>query len=295
MEIAGKDKGQAVRSCDGMEIIMPDKFDYAEPTCPLCDGRDFYYPKADSPRGYIPTGRITDKVNSLFEKNNAGEAHRLLLYWRNEARSLGDRGGELSMESELVGYYRKAGDRENGLRSVKRALELVSELGQEDFASGATVLINCATAYKAFSMPEEAMPLYLRAEEIYKKTLPKNDTRFGALYNNMGLALTELGRFEDAEYAYYSALAVMDAASGGEAESAVTYINLAHMYEASGETEFIGACMQNAYSLLKSEGPAHDGNYAYVLENCAPSFGYFGNVDIYKELTKEIKDIRERS
>ncbi len=270
---------------------MLDKFDYAEPRCPLCNGEDFYYPKKDAPLGSIPVDRIIRKADSLFDKNDYTEAGRLLTYWRDEAISLRDKGGELAMESELVGYYRKQNDRERGLASVTRALTLIEELKQDDMASGATVLINCATAYKAFSMPDRAMPLYKRAEEVYKRLLDPSDARLGGLYNNMALTLADLGRFEEAEYAYFTALAIMGEVEGGEAEAAITYVNLAHMYDTCGQTEMISGCMKYANDLLQSESLKHDGHYAFVIEKCAPSFAYFGDTDTYERLKKEAEEI----
>ncbi len=272
-----------------------DKFDYAEPSCPLCGGADFYYPEKDAPLGHIPVERIISKVDSLFDKNDYREAGRLLVYWCDEAVSLKDRRGELAMESELVGYYRKQNDRENGIKSVSRALMLTEMLGQSDMASGATVLINCATAYKAFDMPEDAMPLYLKAETVYKKLLPDTDARFGGLYNNMALALSDLGRFSEAEEAYCTAIKVMETVEGGELECAITYVNLAHMYEKSGESEKIDDCMVLAAKLLWSENLKHDGYYAFVLEKCAPSFSYFGFKSVGEEFKKESEAIYERS
>ncbi len=272
---------------------MLDKFDYREPSCPLCDGGEFYNPDKDAPTERIPVVRIIERADLLFGKNDYRAAGRLLVYWRDEARALKDKGGELAMESELVGYYRKQNDKERCLASAARALLLTEELGQGDMASGATVFINCATAYKAFGMAEEALPLYRRAEEVYKKVLDKGDGRFGGLYNNMALALSELGDFLLAEEAYFSALEIMKGVKGGEAESAITYINLAHMYEASGEIGKISACMRSAYELLKSDGLVHDGYYAFVLEKCAPSFGYFGNSAAYEEFKRESEAIYE--
>ncbi len=274
---------------------MPDKFDYAEPSSPLCDGKDFYYPEKEAPLGRIPVGRVIDKVDSLFDKNDYVEAGRLLVYWKNEAVALRDRHGELAMESELIGYYRKQNDRERGLASVLRALVLVDALHQGEMASGATVFINCATAYKAFGRAEDALPLYRRAQEIYNRVLEPDDPRFGGLYNNMALTLGELGDFEGAEQAYFAALDIMEKASRGEAESAITYINLAHLYENTEKSEKIDDCMKKAYRLLKSESLPHDGYYAFVLEKCAPSFGYFGETAAYEEFQKEAKRIYEGS
>ncbi len=274
---------------------MPDQLDYMEPACPLCEGKDFYAPKEDAPRGRIPVMRVIDKTDALFHQKKTEEAGRILLYWRSEAVSLGDKNGELSMENELVGYYRKQNEREEALRSASRALLLVSELGQDAYAAGATVYLNCATAYKAFGKAREALPLYARAEEIYRRVLPANDARFGGLYNNMALALSDLGDYEAAERAYLSALDIMKNVAGGEAESAITYINLAHMYENAEKEEKIKECMDKAYFLLKSENLRHDGYYAFVLEKCAPSFGYFGNTAAYTEFEKEAAAIYERA
>ncbi|MBE6599718.1 MAG: tetratricopeptide repeat protein [Ruminococcaceae bacterium] len=261
---------------------MIDKFDYEEPVCPLSCGK---------PAGTIPVSRIIEKADGFFDRNDYGEAGRLLTYWRGEARALGDARGELAMENELVGYYRKQNDKENGLASVRRALFLTEKLGQGENASGATVLLNCATAYKAFGRPSEAMELYRRAEKIYKRVLEPNDTRFGGLYNNMALALADLLREDEAERAYFAALAVMEKAPDGEAERAITYVNLAHMYEKFGKAEKISECMERAYALLKSQSVPHNGYYAFVLEKCAPSFGYFGNVEAYNEFKKESERI----
>ncbi len=272
---------------------MIDEFDYKEPRCPLTGGKDFYYPQADAPLGRIPVSRILDKIDGLFNKNDYVEAGRLLVYWRREAVALRDKQGELAMESELVGYYRKQKDKETALLSVERALVLIEVLDQGELASGATILINCATAYKAFGMAEESLPLYRRAEEIYRRTLPAGDARFGGLYNNMALALADTGDYEGAEAAYLSALDVMSHVAGGEAESAITYINLAHMYETCGMPERIADAMKRAYALLKSERLPHDGYYAFVLEKCAPSFGYFGDAAAYEELKTEAERIYE--
>ncbi len=278
-----------------MEHPMIDEFDYKEPLCPLSGGKEFYYPDQNTPLGRIPIDRVIAKVDSLFNRNDHVAAGRLLEYWKNEAVALRDARGELAITSELVGYYRKQNMPEKGLRAVARAIALADELEQTDTASGATILINCATAYKAFGMADRAMPLYRRAEANYRNTLPPDDARFGALYNNMALALVDIGDCDGAEEAYRNALKIMAQIPGGEAESAITYINLAHMYESSGREENIGECMQNAYDLLESPALKHDGYYAFVLEKCAPSFGYFGFTEVYEKMKKESREIYERS
>ncbi len=274
---------------------MIHKFDYQEPACPLCSGKDFYYPQKNAPLGRIPVARILDRVDSLFWKNDYAEAGRLLVYWKEEAVALRDPQGELAMESELIGYYRKQNDPEKGLASAARALELVEALEQGDMASGATVFINCATAYQAFGRSAEALILYRRAEKIYRQVLPAGDGRFGGLYNNMALALVSLEQYPEAAEAYGCALAVMEKVPRGEAECAITYINLAYLYSDMGTPEKIGGCMDRAYALLQSENLPRDGYYAFVLEKCAPAFQDFGRPEICLQLKRESEEIYARA
>ncbi len=275
--------------------LMLDKFDYAEPRCSLCEGRDFYYPDKDAPIGTVPIGRILEKADGLFNKNNYQEAGRHLEYWRDEARNLRDRGGELAIESELIGFYRKQREKEKGLLSAKNALLLTEELGQGDMVSGATVFINCATLYKEFDMAKDALPLYLRAEKVYKELLPESDTRLAGLYNNMAVTLSSLGRTEEAENAYFTALEILGKNEKCELDSAITYVNMAHMYDSIGKTDMIRECMKIAYSLLYGEKTERNGYCAFVLEKCAPSFEYFGDTESAQKLKNEAKEIYERT
>ncbi len=187
--------------------------------------------KTDRPQGHIPMERIISRLDAMLEEQDYAGAGRLLLYWKAEAEALRDKQGELAIENELVGYYRKQKEKEKGLASVRRALALVEELEQGNMASGATILINCATAYKAFGMTEDAMPLYKLAEQVYMQVLPPGDSLFGALYNNMAVALVDLNRFEEAEAAYHSGLAAMEQIPGAEAEVSILRTNLAQMKE----------------------------------------------------------------
>ncbi len=273
---------------------MIDSFDYKEPRCTLCGGKEFYNFKENSSLGRIPVERIINKVDECFNKNDYNEAGRILEYWANESVSLKDLSGELSMLSELVGFYRKINDSNKGMISIKRALELVNELNQQEMASGATVYLNCATAYKAFGEVENAIKLYAKAEEIYIKVLSSNDERFGGLYNNMALTLVDLKEYEKAEQCYKKAISVMEKINNGQADLAITYVNMAHLYEVLDKKKVLD-CLFTAYELLNTESLVKNGYYAYVCEKCAPSFEYFGYQLIADELRKLSGEIYERA
>lgn len=275
---------------------MLDPFDYKEPRCSQCGGESFYYPDRETPEESVPVDRVIRKIDALFDKNDYAEAGRLLEFWQEEARRLKDMRGELSIESELMGYYRKTGNREKGMKSVERGLELIRVLGMEESVSAATIYLNAATALKAFGNAERAVSLYLETEKIYEKELPRNDVRFGGFYNNFALALVDLKRYEEAENYYKKALCVMEKAEHGEADTAITYVNMAHLYETwKGDEDLVSACMDKAAGLLDSPSLPRNGYYAFVCSKCAPSFGYFGYFLKDAELKKRAEEIYARA
>ena len=274
-----------------------DPFDFKEPHCALCGGKDFYYPDKNKPAGTIPVPRILEKADALFDKNDYPAAGRLLENWQREAEALGDKRGELSVVSELMGYYRKINDKEKGLKSVERGLALIDELSLGGTVSAATVQLNAATTMKAFGKAADAVALYAETEKIYLENLSPSDARFGGLYNNYALALTDVKRFADAEESYKKALGVMEKTEHGEADAAITYVNMAHLYETWKEEseEFVSSCMERAKELLDTPSLPRNGYYAFVCSKCAPSFGYFGYFLEDAELKKRAEEIYERA
>ena len=275
---------------------MLDPFDFKEPRCAVCGGREFYAPKEDDPEGTIPVDRIMERLDKMFEKNDMAGAQSLLEHWENEARALKDRRGELSVVSELIGLYRKTGDKEKGLNAAARGTELVRLLELENTVSGATVLLNAATTLKAFGAAKKALPLYDEVYKVYSSHLDKNDVKMAGFYNNKALALQDAGEFEAAEECFKRALSIMEKAENGQPDLAVTYVNLAHLYEHAGkDKKAITDCLFAAYGLLTGEDIKKDGYYAFVLSKCAPSFKYFGYDIIAEEFIEESREIYARA
>ncbi len=275
---------------------MIDPFDYKEPSCVLCGGKEFYDPKKDQPLGTIPVSRIIEKADAFFNKNDYESAGRLLEYWQNEAVSLKDLKGELSIDSELIGYMRKVGKKEEAYKFCERALLLIEKLGLTEAVSSATIFLNVATAYKAFGDFKNALPIYEKALSIYKANLNENDLKFAGLYNNYALALVDAGEYEKAEKMYLSAIDITSAFIEGKLDSAISYVNLAHMYDQTGKgKDKITDCLFKAYNVLNDESIDRNGYYAFVIEKCAPSFKYFGYEVIAEELKNLSKEIYERN
>ena len=274
---------------------MIDEFDYKEPSCALCGGKEFYNPELSSAKGRIPVKRVIEKADEYYNKNDLAGAKRHLEYWEREANALNDDSGELSVVNELLGLYRKNAEKENALRAINKALSLIEKLDIKDAVSAATVYLNLATTYKAFGNFQSALPFYEKTLEIYSANLDKNDVKFGGFYNNYALALTDAEQYDKAEKCYFNAVSVMEKAENGKPDLAITYVNLAHLYERMEKSEKITDCLFTAYNLLNDETVDKNGYFAYVLDKCAPSFKYFGYDKIAVDMEKEAKEIYERS
>ncbi len=243
--------------------------------------------------------RILEKLDGYLGKDNYSDAESHLLYWLSEAEASNNSRGMLLMRNELMGLYRKLGQKENALACANAALDIIDRERLASNIGAATTYLNCATVYKAFGMAEKAVPLFEKAKMIYEANLTKNDERLGGLYNNMALALVDLKEFSRANELYKKALDIMKNVDGGEPESAVTYLNMATAAEAEHGLEnaesVISEYLEKAIELLDSCISETDGNYAFVCDKCASVFGYYGYFFYQKELERRSKKIYERS
>ncbi len=273
-----------------------DPFDYKEPACVVCNGEDFYYPNPEKPLGTVPIRSVIEKIDGLLAKNDLAEAERVLSYWLEESRNLIDKRGELEIRSEQMGLYRKLGKKKEGIESVEDGLKLLKTLRLSDTVSGATIALNAATTYKAFGYAKEALPIYKHVEEVYKANLDADDYRFAGLYNNEALALADVGEVAGAENAFKKAVSVLDGKPGKENDIAISYVNMAHLYEEEGEKEDeVYACMEKAIAYLDTPSLPHDGYHAFVLSKCLPSIEYFGYFIAKQRLEKRMNEIYERT
>ena len=245
----------------------------------------------------IPKNRVLDKLDSLLKNNDYEGAKRLLNYWLSEAEFTGDDNGLLLIENELMGLSRKLGEKEQALKYAENALNQVEKMSIENNVGAATTYLNCATVFKAFDMAKDALPLYEKAQKIYENNLSPNDERLGGLYNNMGLALVDLKRFNEANILYNKALSIMEANIDKEPEQAITYLNMATAVEMeSGLTEGkikIDELIKKAMDCMDLGKTRTDGNYAFVCEKCVSVFGYYGYTDYAKELNERARRIYE--
>ena len=182
------------------------KEEYEEPRCVLCMDQD-----APTP---IPQRRVREKLDEYMSRRDYAGAERHLNYWLAEARQNGDLRGEFFLRNEMMGHYRKAGNRDQAILNANEGVNLIERLGFENTLSAGTAYVNAATVYDAFGMPQRSIELFEKARAIYEGSLPETDGRLGGLYNNMGLAYMALKRFGEAYAAFLKALDVMAKVEG---------------------------------------------------------------------------------
>ena len=269
--------------------------DYKEPVCPFVS--DFY--EGGPPVEPIPVGRFIEKLDELlYKKNDIEGARRHLDFWERAAKAGGDTRGLLTVENEMMGFFRQNGTKEEAYAAADTALGLLGELDLTDHVSGATTYLNAATVYKTFGEPTKAVENYEKARGIYEKHLEKNDPRLAGLYNNYALALCDLERFDEAEKMYFSALDIVENDEAQALERAITYLNLADMYfEKLGELDsidYIEKYLAKAEAVFDSD-VEHNGYYAYVCEKSAPTFEYYGWFMAAKTLRERAAEIHDRA
>lgn len=248
--------------------------DYREPDCLFCKPTDHTGVKP------VDLRRCLERLDALLGRNDYAAARRHLDYWRAEALAGNDLRGLLSIENERMGLLRKLGDEPAANEAAEHALALIPRTGLEDTVTAATTFLNAATVCKRFDRAAEALPLYEQARSIYERELAPTDERLGGLYNNMALALVDLGRYAEARTLYERALSIMAGQPNGALEQAVTELNLADLAAAERglleAEEEIEARLDGAWALLNRSDLPRDGYYAFVCEKCASCFGYYG-------------------
>ncbi len=277
---------------------MLDPKDYLEPQCALCGGKALYDPEETDSWGQVPVARIIEKLDKAYAQNNMAEATRLLEYWQAEAVAVGDKPGELAVVDEMLGLYRKTADWDKAQAAIRRAEELLPVVGNNSGASVATVYLNMATTLKACGKPAEALPYYQKTFDIYSSRLSPDDPLWGGYWNNKALALVDLGRYDEAEACYKQALqAVSKQPADKQIDLAVSYVNMAHMYEARDGRDCpkIVDCLYAAMQVLSRDELPQDGYTAYVLQKCYPSFAYYGYTILAEDMAKRSKELYARA
>ena len=266
--------------------------DYTEPCC--CFDASQYTGIPDACPVSDPVN-VPEVIAGLDRLNNSGREAEGMAYleqWLAVCRQKGDWRAELSVLSELLGQYRRRGEREKGIQAVNGTMELLRSHSMGSTVSGATILLNAATTMKCFSLARESIPVFRHVCRVYADHLDPLDYRFAGLYNNMALSCDDVGDVESAERYFMLALKTIEQTVHPENDSAVTWCNLAEMYgKRDLEDERIGDCLEMAWDCLSAPDLPRDGYHAFTISKCAPTFDYYGYFLYAKELRERAEKI----
>ena len=225
----------------------------------------------------INIARFIERLDGCFNRNDMKAARECIEYWEAEARRLGDDSGLLTVLNEAVGFYRRTQKKSKALRAMEESLSLVEKLGLTRSPSGATIYINAATTLSFFGREEEGLRLYDQAAHCYIDSDLTESYEYAALLNNKAATLNALKRYDEAEENWKAAIGILKKVGFHDGEIAIFLVLLAHLAFDRDNTAYekVEALLDEAWEYLNLDNQAKDGNYAYVLRKCAPSFEYF--------------------
>ncbi len=242
----------------------------------------------------VPILRVINRLDEFFAKNDLEGAKELLVFWVGEAERINDQKGLLSVLNEQIGLYRRTAEKDKGTAAINGALSIIKEQNLTRGESVGTIYINIATTFKAFGDTDSAIKYYDMAEKIFGLTANIPDYKKAALLNNTAAAYLEIKAYEKAEQNYITAAVILEKHKEHYGEVAVTFVNLAHLYEDMGkDNDLILETVEKAIEFLNKAGYKKDGNYAFVCTKCAPSFEYFGFTDEGNYFALEAEKIYE--
>lgn len=250
----------------------------------------------------VDIARIMDKTDNAIAVKNFAEAERILLYWAGECRDKKDEMNELFFRNELMRFYRKLNRKDEAVQNIQIALDILVKNKLNDDVSGASCYVNCAKVYRTFKMSDRAMPFYRKAKAIFEENLEANDKRLYDLYNNMGLALIDLEKYDEAEKMFLSAIDVMstklakdrvfteylgrieleedERLKDNNPDIAVSYLHLADLEnnksKGNPNENMIEGYLTKAFELLATSENKRDTYFKYVCERCAADFDFYG-------------------
>ena len=243
--------------------------------------------------GQINISRFIAKLDSCFDRNDLKAAKECIEYWEKEARETGDDRALLTVLNEAVGFYRRTQKRGKALAAMGESLTLVDKLGLPDKLSGATIYINAATTLSFFGKEEEGLQLYDKAARCYEIERHTETYEYAALLNNKAGTLNALKRYDEAERDWVQAIEILKEIGGHAGEIAISLVMLAHLTFDRDDTSYekVEKILDEAWEYINSDDQPKDGNYAYVLRKCAPSFEYFQRSDEAEAMREVAKDI----
>lgn len=138
------------------------------------------------------------ELDAIFKSGEHARIEPFLLEHLEQAEAEGDKASMLSLQNELMGYYRALSRFREALELGQKALALLESMGYKGSVPYATTLLNVATALRAEGQVEKAIGMYEEVMQIYSSNHLEDAYLTASLYNNLSLAYQETGAHEKA-------------------------------------------------------------------------------------------------
>ena len=228
---------------------------------------------------------VIERLDRCFAREDLAGARALLEGALEEARRQGDTSAAIGLYNEMMGFERQYGAPERARAAAENALALLETAGFADSRPAAMVFLNAATVMKRFGGNDAAAALYARAEALFDRYYPAGSPEFAGLYNNMAALYLDTGAYEKAEY-YYERAAALLRRAGDDCDLAVTYWNLALLYDRWRPLEAGSArCAETAQRILNGAA-RRDAYYYYTCRKCAGAAAELGYFEAQRELNE---------
>ncbi len=198
--------------------------------------------------------KIQKQIDYFYSAGMYQEAYQYMINTMQEAINMNDDDIVLGLINELMGYYRVHGDFEMGQTMVNNALAILEKTNKQASIMAATTYLNIATLYKVMSNYNLAKEYFERCKLIYQNELSKNDERYISLLNNISIFYFEIGLHETAIKYASDALSRIQECQGSEIETAISYTNIAQMYNAINDIKKGESCLKKAIELFEMYG-----------------------------------------
>lgn len=240
-------------------------------------------------------GQVFQELDALFAQKKLKEAEQFLQEHLKKAAGQEDKGAELTILNELIGYYRSTGRNEKAIEMAERAIALLEEMQLAGTVHAATTLLNAATAYRLAGYRKEALSLFQISAEILRKELPPYDYRLAALYNNMSGLYQDMEQEEEAAQMLESALEIICRTEDSLAEQAVTHTNLSLIYQSLKNYGEAKKHVEQALFLFEGMTGERDIHYGAALSARAQLYlaerDYVRAAEAYQKALTEVKAV----
>lgn len=230
-------------------------------------------------------------VSLLQNNGNYTAAERLLADIESELKS-GDPALQFIFLQNTGSLYHAKGDLTKAENQYIKALQIASATYGESSNQYADILLRQATLAKDKGAYDKAEPLFKQALSL----VDNNSIGAAAIHNNMGILYQLMGRLDEAEKQFESALAIYKTSGGGnQLDYILTEENLATLYSLQGKNEKALELLSKTVAKNKEVFGSQSPNYAVSLHNYASLLQKFKRLDEAKPLFEEALAIQKNS